>query len=160
MPRRPVNLRFSRTLRYKCRLSVGRRCLGEGHVEKCAGFWRVRAFRAGFGPIFCTLRRSVRSRALRNYDLDMDALATVCSWETNGIMIWAWMLWPPYALGKRTEFMIWNGCSGHRMLLGNERNYDLGMDALATVCSWETNGIMIWAWMLWPPYALGKRTEL
>ena len=77
----------------------------------------------------------------RNYDLGMDALATVCSWETNGIM-------------------IWNGCSGHRMLLGNERNYDLGMDALATVCSWETNGIMIWAWMLWPPYALGKRTEL
>ena len=38
-------------------------------------------------PFFCTLRRSVRSRALRNYDLDMDALATVCSWETNGIMI-------------------------------------------------------------------------
>ena len=21
-------------------------------------------------------------------------------------------------------------------------------------------GIMIWTWMLWPPYALGKRTEL
>ena len=56
----------------------------------------------------------------RNYDLGMDALATVCSWETNGIM-------------------IWNGCSGHRMLLGNERNYDLDMDALATVCSWETH---------------------
>ena len=50
----------------------------------------------------------------RNYDLGMDALATVCSWETNGIMIWAWMLWPPYALG----------------LLGHERSYDFGMDAL------------------------------
>ena len=68
----------------------------------------------------------------RNYDLGMDALGTVCSWNTNGIMIWAWMLWEPYALGTRT-------------------NYDLGMDALGTVCSWNTNGIMIWAWMLWEP---------
>ena len=25
----------------------------------------------------------------------------------------------------------------------------LGMDALVTVCSWNTKGIMIWAWMLW-----------
>ena len=46
------------------------------------------------------------------------------------------------------------------MLLEHERNYDLGMDALVTVCSWNTNGIMIWAWMLWSPYALGTRTEL
>ena len=53
-----------------------------------------------------------------------------------------------------------HGCSGHRMLLEHERNYDLGMDALVTVCSWNTNGIMIWAWMLWSPYALGTRTEL
>ena len=66
----------------------------------------------------------------RNYDLGMDAGATVCSWDTNGIMIWA-------------------------LLLGHERNYDLSMDARATVCSWDTNGIMIWAWMLGPPYALG-----
>ena len=77
----------------------------------------------------------------RNYDLGMDALVTVCSWNTNGIMIWAWML-----------------C--HRMLLEHERNYDLGMDALVSVCSWNTNGIMIWAWMLWSAYALGTRTEL
>ena len=46
------------------------------------------------------------------------------------------------------------------MLLEHERNYDLGMDALGTVCSWNTNGIMILAWMLWEPYALGTRTEL
>ena len=58
----------------------------------------------------------------RNYDLGMDALGTVCSGNTNGIM--------------------------------------MGMDALGTVCSWNTNGIMIWAWMLWEPYALGTRTEL
>ena len=64
----------------------------------------------------------------RNYDLGMDALGTVCSWNTN-------------------EFG--HGCSGNRMLLEHERNYDLGMDALGTVRSWNTNGIMIWAWMLW-----------
>ena len=46
------------------------------------------------------------------------------------------------------------------MLLEHERNYDLGMDALVTVCSWSTNGIMIWAWMLWSPYAFGTRSEL
>ena len=62
----------------------------------------------------------------RNYDLGMDALGTVCSWNTNE----------------------------------HERNYDLGMDALGTVCSGNTNGIMIWAWMLWEPYAVGTRTEL
>ena len=59
----------------------------------------------------------------RNYDLGMGALGTVCSENTNGIMIWAWMLWEPYALGTRTE-------------------------------------IMIWAWVLWEPNALGTRTEL
>ena len=36
----------------------------------------------------------------------------------------------------------------------HERNYALGMDALVTVCSWNTKGIMRWAWMLWSPYAL------
>ena len=51
-----------------------------------------------------------------------------------------------YALGMK--------CSGHRMLLERERNYALGMDALVTVCSWNMNGIMLWAWMLWSPYAL------
>ena len=35
------------------------------------------------------------------------------------------------------------------MLLEHERNYDFGMDALVTVCSRNTNGIMILAWMLW-----------
>ena len=32
------------------------------------------------------------------------------------------------------------------MLLEHERDYDFGMDALVTVCSWNTNGIMILAW--------------
>ena len=47
----------------------------------------------------------------RNSDFGMDALVTVCSWNTNGIMIF-------------------------------------DMDALVTVCSWNKNGIMILAWML------------
>ena len=29
------------------------------------------------------------------------------------------------------------------MFLERERNYDFGMDALVTVCSWNKNGIMI-----------------
>ena len=43
------------------------------------------------------------------------------------------------------------------MLLERERNYDFGVDALVTVCSWNTNGIMILKWMLWSPthYDLG-----
>ena len=100
------------------------------------------------------------SKHERNSGLGMDALVTVCSWNTNGIMVWAWMLWSPYALGTRLELWFGHGCSGERMLSKHERNSGLGMDALATVCSWNTNGIMAWAWMLWSPYALGTRLEL
>ena len=46
------------------------------------------------------------------------------------------------------------------MLLEQERKYGLGMDAPVTVCSWNTNGIMVCAWMLRWPYALGIRTEV
>ena len=77
----------------------------------------------------------------QNHGLGMDTLVGVCSWNTDGIMVWAWMLWLAYALGT-------------------ERNYDLGMDTLVGVCSWNTDGIMVWAWMLWLAYALRTRTEL
>ena len=96
----------------------------------------------------------------RNYGLGMDALVIVCSWNTNGIMVWAWMFWSPYALGTLTELCFGHGCSGHRMLLENERSYGLGMDALVIVCSWNANGIMFRAWMLWSSDAFGTRTEL
>ena len=95
----------------------------------------------------------------RNYALGMDALVTVCFWNMNGTRLWAWMLWSPYALATRTDICFGHGCSGHRMLLEHERNYALGMDASVTVCSWNTNGTRLWAWMLWSPYALGTRTE-
>ena len=94
----------------------------------------------------------------RYHGLGMGALATVCSWNTNVIMVWAWLLWQPYALGTRTLSWFGHGCSGNRMLLEHERYHGLGMGALATVCSWNTNVIMVWAWAHWQPYALGTRT--
>ena len=78
----------------------------------------------------------------QNYGLGMDALVTVCSWNTNAIMLWAWMLWSTYALGTRTQLWFGRGCSGQRMLLEHERNYGLG--ALVKVTR----------------YALGTRTDL
>ena len=68
----------------------------------------------------------------RKYGLGLDALVTAGAWNTNGIMVWAWMLWSPYALGTRTELWFGHGCSGHRRLMEHERNYRLGMGALVT----------------------------
>ena len=100
----------------------------------------------------------------RNYGLGMDALLVgVCSWNTNGVTVWAWMLcWLTYALGTRAGLWFGHGCSGERMILEHKRNYGLSMDALLVgVCSWNTNGIMAWTWMLcWLAYALGTQTEL
>ena len=96
----------------------------------------------------------------RNCGLGMDALVSVCSWNANGILVWAWMHWLAYALGTRAELWFGHGCSGERMLLEHERNFGLGMDALVSVCSWNTSGIMVWAWMHWLAYALGTRVEL
>ena len=69
----------------------------------------------------------------RNYGLGMDALVSVCSWNTNGIMVWAWMLCSAYALGTRTEVGFGPGFSGQRMLLEHERNFGSGLDALVSV---------------------------
>ena len=74
----------------------------------------------------------------QNYGVGMDALVTVCSWNTNGILVWAWMFWSPYALGTRTELWFGHGCSDDRLLLEHERYYALGMDSLVSVGSWNT----------------------
>ena len=95
----------------------------------------------------------------RNIGLGIDAGRRMLR-NTNGSEVWAWVLWSPYALGTRAEFWFEHGCSCHRVLLEHERNSGLGMDALVTECSWNTNGILVWAWMLWSPSALGTRTEL
>ena len=71
----------------------------------------------------------------RYHGLGRGALATVCSWNTNVIMLWAWMLWQPCALGTRTLSCFGHGCSGNRMLSEHERYHGLGMGALASVCS-------------------------
>ena len=46
-----------------------------------------------------------------------DALMTVCFWSTNVIMVWAWMLSSPCALGTRTAVWLEHGCSHNCMLL-------------------------------------------
>ena len=84
--------------------------------------------------------------------LGTDALGSVCAWNMNVIMVWARMLERcknPGVLQISTLQAHWHGCSGDRMLLEHERCYGLGMDALVSVCSWNTNVIMVWAWMLW-----------
>ena len=96
----------------------------------------------------------------QDYGFGMDAVVTVCSWNTNGLMVWAWMHRLPYALGTRTGLWFGHGCTGYRMLLEREQDYGLGMDELVTVCSWNANGITVWAWMHRLPYALGTRTGL
>ena len=64
---------------------------------------------------------SYQAKHERYYDLDMDALVSVCSRNTNVVMVWAWMLWLSYAHGTRTELCFGHGCSGERMLLEHER---------------------------------------
>ena len=115
--------------------------------------------RLWFGHIRCSGHRMLWEHE-RDYGLGMDALVSVCSRNTNGIMVWAWMLWSAYVLGTRTGLWFGHGCSGQRMLWEHERDYGLGMSALVSVCSGNTNEIMVWAWMLWSAYALGTRTAL
>ena len=122
--------------------------------------WRPHAFGTRTALWFghgCSGHHMLREHE-RNYGLGMDALVTVCFWNTKRNMVWACMLWRPHAFGTRTALWFGHGCSGHRMLLEHERNYGLGMDALVTVCSWNTNGSIVWAWVLWSLYALGLRT--
>ena len=58
-----------------------------------------------------------------DYGLGMDAMVTVCSWNTKAIMVWAWMQWEPYALGTRRRLWFGHGCKGNRMLLEHEGCY-------------------------------------
>ena len=103
----------------------------------------------------------------RNYGLGMDALGSHrilleyernhgLGMDTNGIMVWAWMLQSPYSFGTQTE-ELWfgHGCSRHRILLKNKRNY--------TVWAWMLESrilvkcykrILVWAWMLQSTYSL------
>ena len=66
----------------------------------------------------------------RSHGSGMDALVTICSWNTSVLV-------------------VWHGCSGDRMFFEREVYHGLGMDALVTVHAWNTHGIIVWAWMLW-----------
>ena len=71
----------------------------------------------------------------------MDTLATVCPRNTNVIMVAAWVLCRPYALGTYYCFgmdALVTVCSGNTnviMVAAHERYYGLGMDALVSVSS-------------------------
>ena len=45
----------------------------------------------------------------------------------------------------RTSLWIGHGCYSDRMLLEHERYYGLSMGATMTVCSSNTNDLMVWA---------------
>ena len=74
--------------------------------------------------------------------LGMDALVTVCSRNTNVIMVWVWMQWYPYALDTRTLLWFGHGCTGSRMLLKHERYHSLGMDTLVKPYALETRTLL------------------
>ena len=61
----------------------------------------------------------------------MDALVTMCSWNTNVVLVWAWM-------------RVSVGCWNTKVI-----KYGLGMDALESGCSWNTTVIVVWAKMHW-----------
>ena len=96
-----------------------------------------------FGHGCCSARMLLEHE--RYYGLGMGATVIVCSSNTHVLMVGAWALWSPCALGTRTLLWFGHGCSGQHMLLEHERYYGLGMGATVTVCSWN---IMVWAWML------------
>ena len=93
----------------------------------------------------------------RKCSLGMDALVTVCSYNTDGIMAWA-CCGTPYALYERNyglgmyaagprmlleharNFGFGMDDAGPHMLSEHKRNFGLGMDVVVSVCSWNTNG--------------------
>ena len=83
-----------------------------------------------------------------------------CSWNTKGIMVLAWMLRSAHAFRTGTELWFWHGCSGGPTQFEHEGYYGLCMDALVSVCSWNRNGTLRRAWMLWRSYAIPTRPLL
>ena len=67
----------------------------------------------------------------RNYGLGMDAAG------------------PGMLLEHERNYASGMDAAGPGMLLEHERNYGLSMATLVIECSWNTNGILLGAWMLW-----------
>ena len=137
-------------------------CSGNTNVIMVWAWMLWQPYALGTRTLSCFGHGRIANRMLpeheRYHGLGMGASPTVCSRNTNAIMLWAWAHWQPCALGTRTLSWFGHGCSGNRMLWEHERYHALGMGALATVCSGNTNVIMLWAWAHWQPCALGTRT--
>ena len=96
----------------------------------------------------------------RCWGLRIDTMVNVCIRNTNVNMAWTWMLWFWDALGTRTILWYGHGCPGFRLHSDDERYHGLGMSRLVIGCTWNTNVLMFWAWMLWLLHPLGTRTLL
>ena len=92
----------------------------------------------------------------RYYGLGMDATVTVCSWNTNVIMVWGMdatvtvCSWNTnlgtrtlYGLGN-TLYGLGNGCSGQRMLLKHERSLWFRHGCSGHRVPPDTNIIIVW----------------
>ena len=77
-----------------------------------------------------------------DYGLGMDALVIGCTRNTNVIMVWAWRLWLPYALGTRTLLWFEHGCSGYRTHSQHERYYGLGISSQG-LCVFQVNSTLL-----------------
>ena len=90
--------------------------------------WKTKSMLLGYGRT----GNRMHSEHDTYYDLSTHALGPVCSWNTNVIMVWAWLLADPpwnmnaimvwacmlsdlYAVRARTSLWFGHGCSGSRM---------------------------------------------
>ena len=80
--------------------------------------------------------------------------AIVCSRNTNVIMVWAWPHYFWYAFGTRTFLWFGRGCAIVSML----SEPPMPLFIVCSVCSRNTNVIMVWAWSHYFWYAFGTRT--
>ena len=47
--------------------------------------------------------------------------SAICSWNTNGIMVWAWIFWLAQSFKDDMGYGLAHRCSGHRMVVEHER---------------------------------------
>ena len=86
------------------------------------------------------------------YGLGMDALLTVCTWNTNVMMVLATEC-------SENVAVCWGlGCGDNQMQIEQGYYHGVGMDAPITGWSWSMDVVMAFARMLWHPSGVGART--
>ena len=130
--------------------------------------------RTAVGLLLCCASRRGKCQSFAVLDEQVLALELMSSLEASDILHRQVFL---NALGTRRELWFWHGCSGAPTQFEYERYYGLGMDALLSVCSWNTkegndgfgmdalavlrnsntDAIMVWAWMLESHSCHGRR---